>query len=137
MRSNSLLQSSAVGIVAAVIAVVVVWFIADAVSGPLMANDPSGELAEVPVGSAVVAVIIGGLIGVLIAFLVKGLGRPVETFVGICVVGLVLYGVFALVQADDVATGIWLNVMHLAAAVPIVGALTRWLQSRQTVGAAA
>lgn len=135
MRSDSLVQSAAAGIVAAVVAVVVVFFIADAASGPLMANDPSGELAEVAVGAAVVAVIIGGLVGTLIAFLVKNLSQAAQVFLGICAVGLVLYGIFALIQADDIATGVWLNVMHIAAAIPIVGMLTRWLQGRRAVAA--
>lgn len=131
MRSDSLLRSAATGIVAAIVAVVVVYFIADAASGPLMATGPDGEMAEVPVAGAMIATIIGGLVGVLIAFLVRNLSRAVEIFVGICIVALVLYGVFAIAQADSLATGVWLNVMHIAAAVPIVGLLARWLDVRR------
>lgn len=136
MRFDSLVRSAAIGIVMAVVVVVVVFLIADAASGPLLAEQPGGDGAEeVPLGGAVFGTVIGGLVGTGLAFLVARVSRSVEVFVGICVVGLVLYGLFALSAADDTATGIWLNVMHLGAAIPIVGLLTRWLRERQPVPA--
>ncbi|MEM8925479.1 MAG: DUF6069 family protein [Actinomycetota bacterium] len=132
MRSDSLLRQALVGIVVAAVGVAIVWLIADAASGPLMANGPDGELAEVPLGGAVFAVVIGGLVGTGIAFLLRRLGRGAPVFLGVCVVGLVLYGIWAFSQAENTATGVWLNVMHIVAAVPIVGLLTQWLQTRVT-----
>ena len=131
MSPNTLARSAATGIIGAIVAVVIVYLIADAASGPLMATGPGGDLEEVPVAGAIVAVIIGGLVGVALAFLVRNRDRAVQTYVGICLVALVLYGIFAFVQADDLATGIWLNIMHIVAAVAIVGMLTRWLQTRE------
>ncbi len=132
MRFDSLLRSAGMGIVAAVVAVVIVYLIADGASGPLLAEQPGSDgPEEVPLGGAIFATVIGGLVGTAIAFLAGRTGRPVEIFVGICVVGLILYGLFALTAADDPTTGIWLNVMHIAAAIPIVGSLVRWLQARQ------
>ena len=134
MGVDSLLRSAIVGIVAAVIAVVVVFLIADAASGPLLATQPGGDVAEeVPLGAAIFGTIVGGVFGTALAYLSGRTPRPVEVFVGICVVALVLYGLFALSAADDTATGIWLNVMHIAAAIPIVGLLARWLQGRQRI----
>ena len=45
------------------------------------------------------------------------------TFVVICVVGLVLYGIVPFTAAEETATAVWLNLMHLAVALPIVGGL--------------
>lgn len=119
--------------VAAVVAVVVVFLIADAASGPLLAEQPGGDgVEEVPLGGAVFGTVIGGLVGTGLAVLASRTSRSVELFAGICVVALVLYGLFALSAADDTTTGIWLNVMHIAAAVPIVGLLARWLRERQS-----
>ncbi|MDH3301753.1 MAG: DUF6069 family protein [Acidimicrobiia bacterium] len=136
MNADSLFRSAVVGTIAAVIAVVVVYLIADAASGPLLAVPPGGDAAEeIPVGGAISATVIGGLVGTAIAFVSGRTSRPVEVFVGVCVVGLVLYGLFALGQAEDAATGVWLNVLHIAAAIPIVGLLARWLRGRQLITA--
>ena len=136
MGNDSLLRSAIIGIVAAVIAVVVVFFIADAASGPLLVSQPGADAPEeAPLGGAVLFTVVGGLVGAGLAFLAGRMARSVEVFVGICVVGLVLYGLFALSAAEDTATGIWLNILHLAAAVPIVGMLARWLQDRRRLTA--
>ena len=136
MNVDSLLRSAVAGMVVAVIAVVVVYVIADAASGPLLATPPGGDSAEeIPLGAAIVATVIGGLVGIGVAFLSGRTSRPVEIFVGICLAALVLYGLFALSAADSTTTGIWLNVMHVSAAVPIVTLLARWLRGRQSITA--
>ncbi len=128
MRPDSLLRSAGIGIVAALVAVVIVFLIADAASGPLLVTQPGADAAEeAPLAGAIVGVIFGGIVGTGLAVLARRLPRSMETFVGICLVGLVLYGVFALSASEAVATGIWLNVMHVVAAVPIVGLLARWV----------
>ena len=43
--------------------------------------------------------------------------------------GLTLYAILPFVAAEEVATAIWLNVMHLVAAAPIVGGLVRELRT--------
>ncbi|MEM7339256.1 MAG: DUF6069 family protein [Actinomycetota bacterium] len=133
MRSTSLLQSSAIGIVAGIIGTTIVWFIGDAVSGPLMANGPDGELTDVLAAAPGFATLIAGLVGVLVAFLIRNRGNAVQLFTIITVVVLVLYGIWAFSQAENFATGLWLNVMHIVAAVCITGMLTRWMQARQGV----
>ncbi|MEL7156396.1 MAG: DUF6069 family protein [Actinomycetota bacterium] len=131
MRTDSLLRSALMGTVVAVVAVVIVFLVADAASGPLLATQPGGDVPEeVPLGGAIFGTILGGLVGTGLAALSRRTPRPVPVFVGICVVGLVLYGIQALTAADTTGTGLWLNVMHIAAAVPIVGSLTLWLQAR-------
>jgi hypothetical protein len=133
MGEGSLGRTAIIGSVIGLIAVIVVFLIADAISGPLMANDPSGEMADVPLGGAIFGVVIGALVGTGLAFLLRNAGNAANIFSGICLVALVLYGIYAFVQADDAVTGIWLNVMHIAAAVPIAGLLDVWLQNRERV----
>ncbi|MEM9565622.1 MAG: DUF6069 family protein [Actinomycetota bacterium] len=132
MGADTLLRQAVVGTVAAAIAVAIVFLIGDAISGPLLAAQPGSDVSEeVPLGGAIFSTVIGGVAGVVLALIATRTARPARIFVTICVVLLVLYGVVAFVAADDVATGIWLNVMHLAAAIPIVGSLAGWLQTRQ------
>ncbi len=134
MAFASLLRNAVVGIVAAVGAVVITFFIADAISGPLMASQPGADgPQEVPLGGAVFGTVFGGVVGTVLAFITSRMKRSTFVFVLICLIGLVLYGLFAWTAADNQSTGIWLNVMHLAAAVPIVGQLTRWVASRPPV----
>ncbi len=128
MRSNSLVQSVIVGIVIGLIGVALVYWIADGVSGPLRANGPDGELADVPLGGGLLFTAIGGLVGAGIAYGVRNMNRSVDIFALVCLLALVAYGIWAIVAADGMATGLWLNVMHLAAASPIIGMLTRWLE---------
>ncbi|MEM7273075.1 MAG: DUF6069 family protein [Actinomycetota bacterium] len=131
MRFDSLLRSAGTGIVAAVIAVIIVYLIGDAVSGPLLAESPGTDgPEEVPLFGAAFSTVVGGIFGTVLALILSRLPRSVELFTGICVVILVLYGIFAFGAADDAATGVWLNLMHLAAAIPIVGSLAGWLRSR-------
>ncbi len=72
----------------------------------------------------------GGLDGLgLAAAGRRFLSNPATAFLGICVVGLVLCAIVRFTAAEEVSTGIWLNAMHIAAAVPIFGGLIRELQA--------
>ncbi len=126
---TTLLRNAGKGMAGALLFVTVVWIVADTSSGPLLAEDPDGVLAEVALGGALVATVIGGMLGTLMAFVLRGRPGAPRRFMNICATMLVLYGVFAFVQAEDLVTGVWLNVMHLAAAAPILDQLTRWLRS--------
>ncbi len=133
-----MLRSAATGIVIAVGAVVITFFIADLISGPLMATQPGADAAEeVPVAGAAIGTIIGGLVGTILAFAVSRIARSTVVFVGVCVVALVLYGLFAWSAAETQSTGVWLNIMHLVAAVPIMGQLIRWLGNQPAPAPAA
>ena len=74
--------------------------------------------------------VLGGVIGLGFALLAKRfLDNPVPAFLGICIVGLIVFGIFPFTAAEETATAIWLNVMHVMAAIPIVGSLTQALQN--------
>lgn len=125
---GSFTRSAGLAVVTALIAVVITYFIADAISGPLIVTPVGGDVPEeVPVGGAVFGTVVGGIVGAVLAYISSRLGPSVQIFTGLCVVGLVLYGIIAFNAAETTTTGVWLNIMHLAAAIPIVGGLTRWL----------
>lgn len=126
---RTLMRAGATGTVTAVVFVSAVFFVADAGSGPLLAEGPDGELGEASVVGAVVLTTIGGVVGAAIAFVLRTRERAELRFLNICAVFLVIYGAWAFNQAERMSTGIWLNVMHLAAAAPIIDQLRRWLRS--------
>jgi hypothetical protein len=125
-----MVKAAGVGIVAAVVGVVIMFLIADALSGPLLVTPVGADSPEeTTVVLAAVFTVVGGIVGLGIAALCKRfLGNPPAAFLGICAVGLTLYAIMPFVAAEEVATAIWLNVMHLVAAAPIMGSLVTELR---------
>jgi len=126
-----MLKAAILGVIGAVVAVAITLLIADAVSGPLLVTAAGADVAEeAPLAGAIMFTVLGGVIGLGIAALAKRfLGNPVPAFLGICIVGLIVFGIFPFTAAEETATAIWLNVMHVVAAIPIVGLLTQALQN--------
>ncbi len=122
-------KAALVGTVIGILAAIVFWFIATAISGDLIVTPPGESVPDrVPVGVMVPSVGIGGVAGLVIAFVLsKVTSNPATAFVATCLVALVLYGTYSFIRAEDLATGFWLNVLHIAAAIPIVGLLHRSL----------
>ncbi len=125
-----MVRAGLIGTLVAVVAVAIAFFIGDAVSGPLMVTPPGGDAPEeLVLAPAVFSTVIGGIVGLGLATLFKRVvGNPVPAFVGFCIVALIAYGAFSFTAAEEFATGVWLNVFHIAAALPIVGALARAMQ---------
>lgn len=112
--------------------VLVVYLIADAASGPLLVTQPGSDAAdEVTLGAVLTFTVLGGVVGLGLALVVHRRRWSPSTFVAVCVAALVLYGIMPFVAAEQTSTAIWLNAMHLAAAVPIVGLLARSLADRE------
>ena len=87
-----------------------------------------GAAQELKLGVAIAAVVFGGILGVGLTVLARRFTlRPQMFFLGVSVLGVTLYGILAFVRAEVASTAIWLNAMHIAAAVPIVGGLMRLL----------
>lgn len=126
-----MLKAAAFGTVGALIAVAITYLIGDAISGPLMVTPPGGDAPEeVLLGAALFATVVGAVAGLVLAALSKRfLSNPASAFVGICVLGLVAYGAMTFAAGEDLATGLWLNVMHVAAALPIVGLLGKEIKT--------
>ena len=122
---RSLVRSGGMVIVAAMVFVTIAYLIADAATGGLWVTPMGGDTPEeIPLGVALFMTVIGGLVGTGFAFVARRFApRPRVTFVVVCGVALVLFGLMPLTAAEETATGVWLNVVHLSAALPIVGGL--------------
>lgn len=137
LRHAGLLRAAALATLTATAGVAVVHVIADA-SGDALLVAPefgSGQPKRLEIWIAMLATAtLGGGIGTLLATALRRFAaRPRLAFVAVCLTGLIAYGILAFVRADATSTGVWLNIMHLAAAVPIVGALTAALPSETRV----
>ena len=126
---RGLIRAAVVGTVVALIAVAIVYGIAMAVDADLRVTGPGADTPEkVPIATALVITALGGVMGWVLAVLARRFtSRPAMVFLGVCLVLLVLDGITPFTASDTASTGIWLNVMHLAAAGPIVGSLYRAL----------
>lgn len=120
------------GVAAALVAVAVVFFVAKA-SGDRLSVSPefgSGPPEELGLFVALMATVSGGLVGMAFAWLARRFTpRPMLAFLIMCAVGLVGYGIVAFVRSETTSTALWLNGMHLAAAIPIVGLLAYALRT--------
>jgi hypothetical protein len=110
---------------AAVVAVLLTYASARAVSGQLLVDGPRGPTA-VPVGAAVVATVAGALAAWAVARLSARTARPRSVFTVVIAAGLVASSVPPVTAATG-ATTAWLLLMHLVAAVPLIPAGWRLL----------
>jgi len=130
---SSIVKNGGMGISVALALVLVTYLVADAASGPLLVTQPGSDSPEaVPLAFALVFTLIGGAIGIGLAYVVNRFARPRITFVAVSLVALVLYGIMPFTAAEATSTAIWLNAMHVAAALPIVGLLARSLPENST-----
>ena len=124
-----LLRTAAAAAIGAVVLGATVFFIASATTDNLLVTPPGGDEAQdVAFADIIVFTLLGGLVGAALAGgVTRFAARPQLTFSVICIVGLLAYGIMPFVAAEEAAAAFWLNAMHVAAAVPIVGGLARWL----------
>ncbi len=128
---TAIVKNGLIGMIVALVLVLVTYLVADAASGPLVVTQPGSDTpAAVPLGAALVFTMLGGAAGIGLASIVNRLGRPRSTFVAVALVALALYGIMPFAAAEQVSTAVWLNVMHVAAALPIVGLLARAFPDR-------
>jgi len=126
---NQFSRTGGLAIGLGVIAVLGVYLAARAVGADLMVAPEfgSGPAKQLEVFPAIAATVASGVVGAGLARLTPRFAQPARTFVGLCLAGLVIYGYLTVARSDNNSTVIWLNVMHVAAAVPIVGLLTHHL----------
>ena len=124
--NTSTTRAGGMAIAVALLLVLVFYLIADAVSGPLLVTQPGSDTPdEVPLGAALVFTVLGGGVGIVLSLIANRLRRPRFMFAAVSVAALVLYGILPFTAADEASTAIWLNVMHVAAAVHIIGLIAR------------
>ncbi len=129
---TDIIRNGFVGTVIGAVFVSIVFFIGDAMSGPFVVTPPGqSDTVTLGVGNVVVATIMGGVVGTILAIVSSFLPRPRTIFRGLCLVGLLGYAIPPFMSSELFSTGVWLNVMHLGAAVPIVGRLAPGLPERR------
>lgn len=126
---HGLLRTAGMALVAALVAVTIVFLIAQAATDNLLVTPPGSDaVREVGIGDALFSSVVGGIIATALAFAMGRFpARPRMTFLVVCVAGLGLYGIVPFAAAEESATGVWLNLMHLSVAIPIVGGLAMYL----------
>ena len=130
--TNGLVRTAAKAIVTAAALVAIVYLAATWAGNDLMVAPEfgGGDAKELTIGIAVAATAAGGILGAFLAMLARRFTSRARTaFVVAVAVGLILYGILAFLRAGATSTAIWLNMMHIAAATPIAGALIIWLPS--------
>lgn len=137
-ENPGLVKTAAIATIVALVAVAIVYGIAQAFDADLRVTAMGADSAEeVPLATALLMTAIGGVVGLALAALARRFTRrPALVFLGVCLVLLVLDGINPFVASERVSTGVWLNLMHLAAAVPIVGGLYRALPHRRQASSA-
>lgn len=128
-------KAALLGTIVAIAGVIVTALVADAISGPLLVTSPGAEGPEaLALGAAIAGTVAGGIAGLILAAIIGRFfaAKASTVFIGICVAGLVAYGAFSFSAAEQFSTGLWLNVMHVVAAIPIVGLLLQQLSGKTT-----
>ena len=124
------LPAGAAAAAAAALAVATVIFVA----APEVTVDADGGTAEVvSLGDVLVATGVGSLGAVALAALLRRFSRrPRPTFLVVCAVTLTFHGLLAATVAESLGSAVWLNVLHLGVAAPLVVGLVPSLTQRRS-----
>ena len=123
---SSFLRSAATGILIGAALVTLVWVVARVTGEDLRIQAPGSDTPEkLPIFFPPFVTILLGAVATGVALLFRRRGWSARIFYGVAAVFLILYGLVAFSRADTTGTGIWLNVMHIAAAAGIVPPLAR------------
>ncbi|MEM7326569.1 MAG: hypothetical protein AAF531_26015 [Actinomycetota bacterium] len=128
--SGSLLLVGTAGVIGGVLLAIVTTFAADAVSGPIRVEAFGDPLAEIALSDVILYTALGGVLAMAGALGVRRIPAGLSAFLVLSVLVLIGAGVLSLVAAETTSAGLWLNVIHLAAAGPIVAALSLWLKAK-------
>lgn len=120
--------AGAIGTAIGLVLAVVVMLVARAADVDFIVENNFGDggLEEVGIGQTIPAVIIGGAVLTALALVMRRFGeRGVRLFLGVATVLLVLSFISPFQAAETTETAVSLSLMHIAAAMGIVGALAR------------
>ncbi len=110
----------------AVAGVVIVFFVAKATGANLKVTPEFSSSApkDLPLEEAIAATLALSILGVFLAWGIgKFLPHPKIIFLVGAIIGMIGYGALAFAKADAIGDALWLNAMHFAAAIPLVGGL--------------
>lgn len=123
---SSSIRTVAIGLGTALILVTLTWVIARATGDDLRVKAPGQDSHErMMIYVPAFATLIAGLVGALIAWLLRHRPNGRTIFLALAVLVLIFEGVQAFTATTSNGTAIWLNAMHLVAAAAIVPAYLR------------
>lgn len=114
----------AMGTGIAVLLVTAAHHVATGIADPLVV----AGLGEVTLPNVIGFTIFGATVGAVVAHLIGHFGRrPRMAFLAVALIALAGYAVVPFTAAESAQTAIWLNILHLVVAIPVVGMLARYL----------
>lgn len=123
---SSSIRTIATGLGAALVLVTVTWAIARATGDDLRVKAPGQDSYDkMTIVMPAFATLLAGLVGALVAWLLRRRPNGRTIFLALAVLVLVLEGVNSFASTESNGSAIWLNVMHLVAAAAIVPAYLR------------
>jgi drug/metabolite transporter (DMT)-like permease len=129
---TSLTRAAPTAAVLAAAAVALVHVIAGATGDNLQVTPPGmAEASTVTLVLAVAAAVVGALAGTAVAALTRRAKTPRRLFLIITLAGLALSLGSPFTAADDIATALWLTLMHITVAACVIPTLARALPSRK------
>lgn len=113
----------------AILLVTLAYLLAQQVGGPLVVTG----VGDVTWGDVIGFTILGGTIGAVLAHVSRRFARePRFTFLAAASIGIAGFAVVPFAAAESLETALWLNTFQLLVAVPVIGALQRFLPPDQT-----
>lgn len=96
--------------------------------GHAITGSETPDIETVGLRNSLSATAVGALLGWLAAAIaLRWTNRPRLIFIVVTVAGFIGWGIMAFTQAETIETALWLNGLHIVAAVPIIGTLAREL----------
>jgi Family of unknown function (DUF6069) len=120
-----------IGLVIAVVAAVIVFFVATAAGVDLTVTPPGQKLTEIQVPFVVGAAVIGGIGALVVAVLIRLTPRPRITYAVIGVVVLLLSLGSPISAAENTGAAVTLVIMHIVVGLPLLWFVTRALPERK------
>ena len=131
MSNVSYLRNAFIGLIAAAVSVGLITLLANAVSPTLYASGFGSAAAEITAGMAMGATLTNGVVAFLVGYVFVRKAWNARAWYVLSGVVMIVTGINSFVGATTTETAIWLNVMHVAAAIAIVPAVAVLLPSRK------
>ena len=128
MANSTFWKQYGLAIIATMVAVLIVWVLASLISPDLRVDTPFEDNEKLQwYGPSLAIIFPYGIGATLAAWLLVRYQKPRMWWYVLSVIVLVLLGLQAFVQTRSNETAIWLNIMHIVAAIIIVPVVARFL----------
>lgn len=125
--SHGPVRAVMVGTVVAIVGVLIVYAAARAAGDDLLVTPQGRPTGAVPVGAAIGATLLAGVLAWLLATIVRRMAAPRRWFLVVAVLGLLVSFGPPFAAAEQTSTALWLCLMHVAVAAALVPLTVRAL----------